>query len=191
MHYPIDLSSGNVIHRHEISLLNKGPSFCPIPRDINWHKCRLDWQAFVDKVRRADFYFDREPIHNSNTSAILPDDLGPFNTESDVRTPVSKDIALENFLAAVENKLFDAERSRREPEANISRAEIMALCQLRKSKDIVVRLQDKGSRFVILETITSIKLKAILVMVHLIFLVWIHLFHFTVLLKIGVINGWD
>ena len=27
----------------------------------------------------------------------------------------------------------------------------MALCQLRKSKDIVVRLQDNGSRFVILD----------------------------------------
>ena len=64
---------------------------------------------------------------------------------------MSKNIALETFLATVENKLFDAERARREPKANISRAENMALCQLRKSKDIVVRLQDKGSRFVILD----------------------------------------
>ena len=68
-----------------------------------------------------------------------------------MRAPVSKDIALETSLAAVENKLFDAERARREPKANISRAENMALYQLRKSKDIVVRLQDKGSRFVILD----------------------------------------
>ena len=68
-----------------------------------------------------------------------------------MRAPVSKDIALETFLAAVENKLFDAERAGREPKASISRAENMALCQLRKSKDIVVRLQDKGSRFVILD----------------------------------------
>ena len=139
MHYPIDLSSRNVTHTEEVNLLCKRPSFCPIPRDMNWHKCRLDWQAFVDKVRWTDFYFDREPTHNSKTSAILPDDLGPFNIESDVRAPVSKDIALETFLAAVENKLFDAERARREPNANISRAENMALCQLRKSIDIVVR----------------------------------------------------
>ena len=68
-----------------------------------------------------------------------------------MHAPVSKDIALETFLAAVGNKLFDAERARREPEANISRAENMALCQLRKSKDIVVRLQYKGPRFVILD----------------------------------------
>ena len=31
MHYSIDLSSRNDTHTDE------GPSFCPIPRDINWH----------------------------------------------------------------------------------------------------------------------------------------------------------
>ena len=45
-----------------------------------------------------------------------------------MRAPVSQGIALKTFLAAAEN---------------------MALCQLHRSKDIVVRLQDKGSRFVI------------------------------------------
>ena len=135
----IDLSSRNDTHTDEIRLLSKGPSFCPIPRDINWHKCRLDWQAFVDKVRWADYYFDREPTHNSNTSVTLLDDLGPFKIKSNVRALVSKDIALETFLATVENELFDAERALREPKANISRAENMALCKLSKSKDIVVR----------------------------------------------------
>ena len=62
-----------------------------------------------------------------------------------------KDIALETFLAAAEDKFFDAERARREPKANISRAENMVLCQLRKFKDTVVRLQDKGSRSAILD----------------------------------------
>ena len=99
MHYPIDLSSRNDTHTDEIRLLSKGPSFCPIPKDINWHKCRLDWQTFVDKVRWADYYFDREPTHNSNTSVTLLDDLGPFKIKSNVRAPVSKDIALETFLA--------------------------------------------------------------------------------------------
>ena len=64
---------------------------------------------------------------------------------------MGKDIALEIFLATIENKLFDAESALRKPRDSISRDENMALCQLRKSKDIVVRLQDKVSRFVILE----------------------------------------
>ena len=67
----------------------------------------------------------------------------------------------------------------------------MALCQLRKSNDIVVRLQEKGPRFVILDRNDYIdKVERISVMGHLIFLVRICLFHFTILLKIGVINGW-
>ena len=49
-HCPIDLSNRNVTREDEATLLSKGPSFCPVPRDINWHKCRLDWQSFVDKI---------------------------------------------------------------------------------------------------------------------------------------------
>ena len=39
MHHPIDLSSRTDTPIDEINLLSKGPSFCPIPRDINWYKC--------------------------------------------------------------------------------------------------------------------------------------------------------
>ena len=58
---------------------------------------------------------------------------------------------METFLATVENKLFDADRASHEPKSNISKAENKALCKLRSSKDLVVRLQDKGSKFVILD----------------------------------------
>ena len=115
--------------------------------DINWFKCRQDWQAFVDKMRWADFHFDREHIHTINNSDTVVD-LGPFKVKSHTRALVSKDIPLETFLATVENKLFDATY---EPKSNISKAENKALCKLRSSKDLMVRLQDKGSRFVTLE----------------------------------------
>ena len=70
-HCPIDLSSRNVTPEDEATLLSKRPSFCPVPRDINWHKCRLDWQSFVDKIRWADFHFDRNSGDVSNNSFIL------------------------------------------------------------------------------------------------------------------------
>ena len=111
----------------EANLLSKGPSFCPIPRDINWYKCRQDWQAFVDKMRCADFHFDREHIDIINTSDTVVD-LGPFKVKSHTRAPVSKDIALETFLANVENIFFDADRASYEPKSNISIAENKALC---------------------------------------------------------------
>ena len=71
--------------------------------------------------------------------------------KTDERAPVSKDIALETFLARIENKLFNADRSRHHPVSNLSKSEHIMLHQLRTSKDIVIRLQDKGSRFVILD----------------------------------------
>ena len=43
-HCPIDLSSRNITSEDKTILLSKGPSFCPVPREINWHKCHLDWQ---------------------------------------------------------------------------------------------------------------------------------------------------
>ena len=135
----------------EVNLLSKGPSFCPIPRDINWYKCRQDWQAFVDKMRWTDFHFDREHIDTINTSDTVVDYLCPFKVKSHTCAPVSKDIASETFLATTENMLFDADGVSHEPKSNISKAENKALCQLRWSKDLVVRLQDKGSRFVILD----------------------------------------
>ena len=109
-HRPIDFSGRSDTPKDKIYLLSKGPSFCPIPKDINWHKCRQDWQAFVDKMRWADFHFDCEHTDIANTSDSVVDDLGPFKAKSHTPAPVSKDIALETFLATVERKLFDANR---------------------------------------------------------------------------------
>ena len=77
--------------------------------------------------------------------------MGPFKVKSDALAPVSKDIALETFLATIENKLFDIDRAHHHPVSNLSKPEHKTLHQLSKSKDIVIRLQDKGSRFVILD----------------------------------------
>ena len=126
-------------------------SFCPVPRDINLHKCRLDWQSFVDKVRWVDFYFDRNSGDISSSLDMLDDNLGPFKVKSGARASVSKNILLETFLATVENKLFDVHRARHNPVSNLSKSEHKTLYRLRTSKDIVVRLQDNGSRFVILD----------------------------------------
>ena len=135
----------------EIDLLSKGPSFCPTPSDINWHKCHLDWQAFVDRLRWADFFFDRNESNTFDTPGNNHEELGPFSIKSDKRAPISKDIALETFLATIENKLFDIKRARTRPVSNLSKLERTAMNQLCSSNDISVRLQDKDSRFVILD----------------------------------------
>ena len=87
----------------------------------------------------------------SSSPDTLDDNLGPFHVKFGARAPVSKDIALETFLATIEYKIFDVHRARHYPVNNLSKSEHKTLHQLRTSKDIVVRLQDKGSRFVILD----------------------------------------
>ena len=73
--------------------------------------------------------------------------MDPLEVKSDARAPVSKDTALETFLATVQNKLFDVDRARQHPVSNLSKSEHKILQQLRTSKDIVIRSQGKGSRF--------------------------------------------
>ena len=140
-------------------------------------------------MRWADFHFDREHIDTINTSDTVVD-LGPFKVNSHMRAPVSKDIASETFLATVENKLFDADRASYEPKSNISKAENKALCKPRSSKDLVVRLQDKGSRFVILDRNDYI-VKVERNLNDGSFYVQIRRCLTTILSKIGEINGWE
>ena len=142
-------------------------------------------------MRWADFHFDCVHIDTANTSDTVVDDLGPFKVKSHTHAPVSEDIALETFLATVENKLFDADKASHESNSNISKAENKALCQLRSSKDFVVRLQDKGSRFVILDKNDYIdKVEHNLNDVSLIFWVQIRRCHTVILSKIEEVNGW-
>ena len=150
--HPIDLSSTSGVLDDEIDLLSKGPSFCPTPSDINWYKCHLDWQAFVDRLRWADLFFDRNESNTLDTPGYSHEELGPFSIKSNKRASVSKDIALETFLATIGNKLFDIKRVRSRPINNLFELERSAMNQLRSSNDISVRLQNKGSRFVILVT---------------------------------------
>ena len=84
-------------------------------------------------MRWADFHFDCEQIDTINTSDTVIH-LGSFKVKSHTRAPVSKDIALETFLATVENKLFDADRASYEYKSNLSKAENKTLCKLRSSK---------------------------------------------------------
>ena len=81
-HHPIDLSSRSGVLDGEIDLFSKGLSFCPSPSDINWHKYHLDWQAFVDRLRWADFFFDGNESNAFDTPGNNHEELGPFSVKS-------------------------------------------------------------------------------------------------------------
>ena len=97
-HHPIDLSSRSGVLDGEIDLLSKGPSFCPTLSDINWYKCHLDWQAFVDRLRWADFFFDRNESNTLDTPGYSHEELGPFSILRAISEPrLAKILRLKHF----------------------------------------------------------------------------------------------
>ena len=68
--YPINLSSGDLSNDQK-SLLSKGPSFCPVPRDINRVKLLEDWKKIENRLRAAVF-FHRDNDTVSSTSSPQP-----------------------------------------------------------------------------------------------------------------------
>ena len=65
------------------------------------------------------------------------------------RSKEAKCKSLELFIEAMENDLFNSSYIR-EPRNNLNKSEKLALKQIKSWDDKVIRVQDKGSRFVIL-----------------------------------------
>ena len=53
--HPVILSSRDLSDDQK-SLLSKGPSFCPVPRDINRVKLLEDWEKFENRLRQLCFF---------------------------------------------------------------------------------------------------------------------------------------
>ena len=68
-----------------------------------------------------------DTLDTLDTPGYSHEELDPFSIKSNKRAPVSKDIALETFLAAAENKLFDIKRARTRPINNLSKLERSAI----------------------------------------------------------------
>ena len=138
---PINLSDMN-INEHQISVLRKGPSFCPSPKDVNWqlvHDARL---------RAAVFFLEKldEPEEGQEKSHLLPQVPG----KKKWRPPLSKYPELELFLSNIRKDVLNP-NSIKFTKDNLSKREQIAIRKL-KNSTTVIRIQDKGSRFVLLSS---------------------------------------
>ena len=138
---PVNLSSVS-ISTDQINLLRKGPSFCPTPKDINWHSVYDDLEVFEARLRTAVFFIDSNPDDNNATPSHLP----KVPKYGKWRPPMSRYPELELFLANVRRDLINPENIR-QTRNNLSKKEHVALKEL-KNSNVVIRIQDKGSRFV-------------------------------------------
>ena len=108
------MSNKDLLHA-EKSLLRKGPSFIPIPTDINWYNLRRDFDSFFNKLRyRVSKPAETSSInvnHTTNISNSLVRQLGnpPIEAKSsnvNFRKEKTNISSLEAFIDLVEKDLF-------------------------------------------------------------------------------------
>ena len=63
---PINLSSINM-EENQITLLRKGSSFCPTPKDINWQEVYDNYELFETRLRTAAYLMNK-PIDTTSNS---------------------------------------------------------------------------------------------------------------------------
>ena len=145
---PINLSE-QVLSEDQTKLLRKGPSFCPAPRDINWQEVRDDLEAFEARLRTAVFFMEKdpeEPASNVHSQNHLP----PIPGKKGWKPPISKFPELELFLSNVRKDILNP-RYIRNSQDNLSKGERSALREL-KNSEVTIRIQDKGSRFALINS---------------------------------------
>ena len=145
---PINLSE-QVLSEDQTKLLRKGPSFCPAPRDINWQEVHDDLEAFEARLRTAVFFMEKdaeEPASNVHSQDHLP----PIPGKKGWKPPISKFPELELFLSNVRKDILNP-RYIRNSQDNLSKGERSALREL-KNSDVTIRIQDKGSRFALINS---------------------------------------
>ena len=146
---PINLSNQR-IDDALVSLCSKGPSFVPTPKSIDWSDLQESWLHFKRKVRWRSFFQAREitPYQNEENPVAAP--YGKSTKEP----PMSNVPAIEVFLSSVEKDLFNVDNVKKVRD-NLSLNERTALKKFRNTpvteRDLIMRIQDKGHNFVILD----------------------------------------
>jgi hypothetical protein len=145
---PVNLSE-HVLSEDQTKLLRKGPSFCPAPQDINWQEVHDDLEAFEARLRTAVFFMEKdpeEPASDEQSQNHLP----PIPGKKGWKPPISKLPELELFLSSIRKDILNPCNIRNFRD-NLSKGERSALSELRNS-DATIRIQDKGSRFVLINS---------------------------------------
>ena len=159
-HHPIILNSGQSIITSDLkSLCAKGPSFVPTPLNFDWLQMQKDFDAFSNKMR-ARYIFSNVPkkVPDNDTVITVPP---PPRKKSKWKANKTNCPELETFLSNVERELFSNTNRQNVPD-NLTRGERESLKQWRRdelfneSSNLVMRLQDKGNRFVIVDKYTDV-----------------------------------
>ena len=149
--------------QHQQSLLKKAPSFIPTPKDVNWFNLRQDFNKFTNQLRtKFNQSIDKSTEKNRNITTNNSSNNTRENSNNNEQVPKKKNKTnnlnrpketknkhLETFINTIEKQLFEPKNIKR-VRSNLAYEERKALAELKSMENTVVRIQDKGSRFVLL-----------------------------------------
>ena len=150
------------------SVLAKGSTFVPTPTSVNWLDLHKDFDKFVNQLRH-EFKKQRTQHQEQGSSAnnnlqslwhqisnkdennnLLPPPIKTNKFTPLYRSKETDSKSLEMFIEKIEKNLFNPENVKK-VHHNLSKDEKAALKDIRYWDKNVVRVQDKGSRFVVLD----------------------------------------
>ena len=148
------------------SILAKGPSFIPTPNDVNWLNVRKDLDSFINQLR----YFANNAFQEGQEVEVAEIASNQEQERADPKIPgdppkrkkskigamyKSKPTSnknLELFIENLEKDLINPKNVKKFRH-NITREEQIALKEIRYWDEQTISIQDKGSRFVILDNV--------------------------------------
>ena len=154
--------SNTVLSEKRKSLPKKGPSFAPTSTDINWYEVCKDFTKFTNKFRHlADLDRQQEQVQpqvNSNEPTINENNFPPGKLHPKInpyqqlyRSKPSTNNSVELFIKSIK-KNFLTPIKLKKTRSNLNKDEKLALKEMKSWNDKVILVQDKGSRFVVLDT---------------------------------------
>ena len=156
----VNLSS-RVLNKVEVSILARGLSFCPTPKQLDAGQCRSD----LDKLHRnlrLKAHFERRDKEDNNAQKKRDSQVGlnlfatkPFkHKEFKVKSKWGGPIVggcLEAFVTSNERDFHRRPPARSAHQRNISPAEEQAILDLSNDNSIVIKPADKGSAVVVMD----------------------------------------
>ena len=163
----IDLSNA-VLSEDQKTLLKKEPSSMPAPTNVNWYDVRKDFIKFISKVRHFADVSDQpvqqqkqqqqlevnpENIVSTSINVFPPGKPPPVSNDSKqlYKSKQSNNSSLELFMITIKKEIFNPKNIRK-ARNNLNKDGKAALKEIKSWEDKVFRVQDKGSRFVGLNT---------------------------------------
>ena len=135
------------------SLLTYGPSFIPSTIYIDYFDLQVGFDRFCKKMRNA-YLRSKRPAKEEIESKMSEISQHPFENPPYVPNPKpwagnkTTNAPLETFLQKIANVLFSGNKL--PIQHNLSRNERSSLNKFRNNSDLVLKMQDKGSSFVIM-----------------------------------------